>query len=122
MEVAMDRPKVVMMFAVGVLATVLPLRAEAPAGAKDLARENVELKAQVEALRAEVKALKAQLRAAPELRMVPYGVVPAPPGQSLPIPTPVPAERMPEGTVRREFNGAPVYVIPLARGEAAARN
>jgi hypothetical protein len=103
-----------------VLATVLPLRAEAPAGTRDLARENAELKAQVEALRAEVKALKAQLRAGSELRMVPYGVVPVPPGQSSPIPSP--AERMPEGTVRREFNGAPVYVIPLARGEAAARN
>ena len=101
----------VALIALCVLATPLPLSAdEGGTGQRDLARENVELKAQVETLKAQIKALQAKLRAQNELQSIPYRIVPTQPSAPAPVP---PADGMPNGTVRREFNGSTVYVIPL---------
>jgi outer membrane murein-binding lipoprotein Lpp len=100
---------------------------EPPAKERELAKENARLKAEVEALRAEVKGLKEKLAERPQLQVVPYGELKglpgglrwAPPATTAPVPPGgvVPqggaAPGMPPGTVRREFNGLPYYVIPM---------
>lgn len=94
----------------------LPLRADAPSPTEQaLARENADLKAQVAALRQEVSLLNAQLMdqqikiQASQLRLTPT----TRPTTILVPPSDLPPG-MPQGTTRRQFNGAPVYVIPLS--------
>ena len=108
----MARPSTfVALIALCVLATPLPLSAEdGGTGQRDLARENVELKAQVETLKAQIKALQAKLRAQNELQSIPYRIAPTQPSAPAIVP---PSDGMPNGTVRREFNGSTIYVIPL---------
>jgi outer membrane murein-binding lipoprotein Lpp len=118
-----------------VIFTTVSLRADEPSGKEQAsAKENAQLKAQVEALKAEVKALREQLQARPpQLQVVPYGelkglpgglrfappaTVPVPPGAVVPEYGPV--QGMPEGTVKRQFNGLTYYVIPM-RGAAGEK-
>jgi hypothetical protein len=99
---------------------------EPPAKERELAKENARLQAEVEALRAEVKGLKEKLAAQPQVRVVPYGELKGLPGglrwappatapgtPGVVVPQGGEVKGMPEGTVRREFNGLPYYVIPL---------
>lgn len=104
---------------------------EPSAKERELARENAALKAELEALRAEVKGLKEQLQKRPQLQVVPYGEMKgipdglrwAPPATTVPVPPGVVVPQagevkgMPQGTVRREFNGLPYYVIPMRGAE-----
>ena len=103
--------------AILIAAAAAPSRANPPtADERALAREVAELKAEVEALRAEVRALKAR---APDLQLkrLQFALPPAPPPLTVPA---RPSDAMPEGTVRRQFNGAPIYIIPLTPEPPAA--
>ena len=95
----------------------LPLRADAPSPTEQaLARENAELKSQVAALRKEVALLRAELTdrqikiQAGQLR---YTLTTRPSTTVVPPPSDLPPG-VPESAARRQFNGAPVYVIPLS--------
>jgi len=116
---------VVILVVVSVLVVPRPIRADGPSEKEQsLVKENAQLKAQVEALKAEVKALREQLQARPNVSVVPYGELKelpdglrfAPPATAPGLVVPPPAgevKGMPQGTVRRQFNGLPVYVIPM---------
>src|SRR4051812_46660550 len=109
----MARPStLVALIALAAFATPLPLQAHdpPPSAQRDLLRENLELKAQVERLKAEIRTLQAKIRAQNDLQWVPYHLIPAQPATPGPVPS---GDGMPNGTARREFNGAPVYIIPL---------
>jgi hypothetical protein len=116
----MPRAIVVLLAVVALFVASLPLRADAPSAKEQaLTREIAELKSQVEALRAEIKALKTMVQALSdrqailhtELRFVPEAV-PANPV----LPPTAPSDQMPEGTVRRQFNGSTLYIVPLTSG------
>ena len=119
----MARLRVVVLSALGLLLLAPPAGADAPTAREQaLSRENAELKSQVDALRAEVRALRDALRTRPgalvvppaDLKGLPDGLKIIP-RATVPATTPaLPSDSMPQGTVRRQFNGATVYIIPLA--------
>jgi hypothetical protein len=121
--------KLVLLSVVSLSLPTLTLRADEPSSREQaLARENAELRSQLQSLRAEINDLKIKLKSLPEFRFAPpadYKALPdglrVIPETTRPSPVPAaPAERMPKGTVRQQFNGLPVYIIPLAPDPAPA--
>ena len=100
------------MLTIVALGIMAPVRGAAPTTQPDLAAENARLKARVVELEAQVKTLTDLLHRGghPAVRNFEFSLTPGPT-----------SPRMPQGSVRKEFNGIEFYIVPLRSAPANTR-
>jgi hypothetical protein len=82
---------------------------------KELLTEVAQLRKRVELLEEKLKTLEARPAQAPELPAPPMNLnyTPSPPAMVVPLLDQTSPNRLPSGTIEREFNGTPYYIIPI---------